>query len=226
MKRKIATVIAIGFVTVMASCSKKNDNNPSPSKAHAMFVNACINTTTLGAAVNGTDVTNATNLAFLKNSGYQDVTAGDVTIKFLFPTTATPLVNTSYNLTANNNYTIFAAGQVNTPSIVVAGDDMTGPSSGHAKVRFVNLSADSSTKSLYVGSVVVDSGVTSSTVSGFKEIAAGNANVNVQSVNNPADIVSLTGQSFGDGKIYTIVYTGIASGNGSAQPTITIMNNN
>ena len=215
-------VLAAGIV----GCTK-NNNGPS-NQASVMYVNGCAGTTDIYAQANGITVNGATSLAFLSNSGYQNVTAGStVPMQFILNNLGTPLCNGSPDITAGDHYSVFAGGLVTGPTFVVTTDNFLSLPSGNAAVRFINLSNDTLNESFYVGSQKLDSNVSDGTYSQFAEISATNGvQVLVQDPSKPTQIAVLYNQAFLAGKNYTVILTGTSSGSGASALALTVIDNN
>lgn len=223
-------VVAAAMIAALASCSKKDDNNntttPAKPTAKVMFTNACIGTTNLDVYLNDSIFTKASNIAYMANSGYVSVNPGSFKTAFVLQNANIPLVDSTLTYTANANYSVFATGAVNKPSLFTTTDDLTAPASGKAKVRLINLSADSLNETMYVGSSKVDSGITYKEATPFVTVNAGTANIIVQDPNNVPLSKTLSNQVFTSGKIYTIILTGTSNASGNSALTLTVINNN
>jgi hypothetical protein len=228
MKKIFIPILAATAILTAASCSKKS-SGPSTPQAQVMYFNGWLAANTVNVTAGGTAISNANNLAFLKNTGYQNVTAGTgEKIAFVSSTTSVALKDTTVTLTANNHYSVFLAG-ISPLVQVVTADDLTAPASGMAKVRFVNLSPDTVGYNVYVGTTgnVATNDTKYGGVTAYTSIGAtASANVLVSDPNSVAIQTVLANQSFSAGKIYTIVLTGLISGSGSGATTITIVGNN
>lgn len=228
MKNALLSLFVLTVVLAFTACKK---NNPAPANtANVMFVNGCAGTNNVDVSVNNIKLTSASNLAFLKSSGYQSITSGAaVPIAFALTATGTPLVNATENLVANAYYSVFAGGLVSgtSTSLVFSLDDLTAPASGMAKVRFVNLSSDNLNLSCYIGSPKIDSNVSIGTVTQYFSIpTATGVNVLFQDPAAPTKLSQLSSQTFSAGKIYTIMLTGTYTGTLTSVLTLTVINNN
>jgi len=153
MKKILVSFSIIAAIIAFSACKKTNKSTPS-TNANVMFVHACAagaTTINLDGKANGSTVAGAANMAFLKGSGYQPIAAGSGVDLSFFVTGLNILTHSAESLTANTYYTAFAGGSITAPSFVFTTDDLSAPSSGNAKIRFVNLSPDNLTTSCYVG---------------------------------------------------------------------------
>jgi len=228
MKKAFLALSVLAVIIAFTAC-KKTNSTPA-NTANVMFVNGCAGTNNVDVSVNNAKLTSASNLAFLKNSGYQSVTSGTaVPVAFSLTATGTPLINATESLTTNAHYSVFAGGLVSgtSTSLVFSADDLTAPASGMAKVRFVNLSSDNLNVSCYVGTPKIDSNVSLGTVTPFFSItAATGVNVLFQDPAFPTKLAQLATQNFSSGKIYTIMLTGTYTGSLTSVLTLTVINNN
>ncbi len=204
---------------------KKEEKAPSNS-ARVMFVNGCAGTDKVNVTSNGNTIQAATNLAFLKQSGYQYVAAGSSNITFMLANLGTPLKAGSTSFTAGTSYSVFAGGLITNPSIVFTTDDLAAPASGKAKIRFVNLSMDTLSETASANTTTFATGITSQSYSSFAEVAAGSYTIKA---GDPADIstvVSTPSMQLDAGKCYTVILTGTMLGTGSSALVLTVITNN
>lgn len=113
------------------------------------------------------------------------------------------------------SYTVFLAGDGQNARIKVEEDDLSAPSSGKAKVRFVHLS-DAAPQNV---DIKLSTGATlaanlgRNNVTSFSEVDTGIKLVNVFSAGESASLGDFNLENFAAGKIYTVYITGAASGN-------------
>jgi len=225
MKNKLVPVLIIAIAATFSSCKKKD--NTSPATANLMFVNACAagaTTVNLDGKVSGTTIVGASNIGFLKNSGYKSVAAGTSDISF-FVTGLNQLTHASESMVAGSYYSVFAGGSITQPVLVFSADDRTAPATGMAKVRFVNLCPDNLTTSCYIGTVKVDSNVAYQTVTPFIQVAAGTIKVGMFDQTTLTNSAIINSQVLAAGTIYTFIFTGTSTGSGSSVLTLTPITN-
>ena len=230
MKKLLLLLSVPVAIAAFSGCSKSSSSAPA-TNASVMFVHGCASgtgTINLAAYDNGAAVNNASNLAFLANSGYQNIKAGSG-ISLSFSVTGLGGLDTGIvNLSVGSSYTAFAGGSVTKPTFVLASDDLSLPTAGYAKVRFVNLSPDGVNIQCYVNGAAVDSSLPPMSASSFYDVAATVSNVKIQAfeplITNSAVIAS---QALAAGKIYTFMFTGTnGATTGSSALTLTAINNN
>jgi hypothetical protein len=223
MKKLILAILSVPVI--FSACKKDDDKNDNdPSKARVLFVHTTLSADTLRVKANG--ATEVNSLPSLGNSGYISLSPGSTAISFVLTQTSLPLKDTTINLAANNNYSVFAAGTVVSPGVFVTNDDLTSPGSGKAKVRLINLSQENLNETIYVGSTKIDSNVAYRTATPFREVAAGTYNVIVQDPSNVPLLRQISNMQFVGGKIYTIIISGLAAGSGNAALQLTVLSNN
>ena len=227
MKKLILIALSVSSIGFIAGCSKSN-SGPS-TKASVMFVHGCAAgtaTVVLNGEIGGAVVAGASNISFLSNSGYQNVTQGSG-LNLVFEVSGlSPLDSQSVTLTAGSHYTAFASGSITAPGICFTSDDLTAPASGFAKVRFVNLSPDHLTTNCFAGSSKLDSAVSFNSCTPFFQVAAGSIKIGMYDQTNANNSGVITNQSLVAGKIYTFMLTGTsAATTGTSVLTLTALNN-
>jgi len=238
MKKTILSFSAIILITLFGACTKSDSNSPVTT-ASVMFVNGTTGSTPENAEANGTSVSGASNIAFQGSSGYQNITAGSsVNISLILANSNLTLGSSSISLTAGDSYSIFSGGAINSPAFVYTNDDLSAPASGQAKIRLINLSPDSlsltgSLKNINTGdTATLASGIGkitatgSTSISAFFPLAAGTYKLVVADpLNYLGSSASISTQTLNAGKIYTVIYTGTATGTGTSAYTLTVINN-
>ena len=228
MKKLLLSFSVIALIAGFAACKK---SSPGPTNnASVMFVNGCAGTVNTDVSINNTKLPAASNLAFLKNSGYQPVTAGaGVNFAFALTATGTPLISVTESLTANTSYSAFTGGLVTgtSTSFVMTTDDLSAPATGMAKVRFINLSADNLNTSCYMGATKLDSNIGYKTCTPFSQVSPITgvkiAMIDQTVLTNSGELIN---QQISAGKIYTFMLTGASTGTGTSALTLTLINNN
>lgn len=149
-------------------------------------------------------------VTFGNTSGYFSTTAGNQTAEVKSSTSAATLASTGANLSGKGNYSVFVCGLSTTNSVnaILVSDELSSPSSGKAKVRFVNTVAASPNVNLVSNSTTLFSSVAYKTASSFMEIAPGAYTLNAVSTALTTLTVATVNQTFESGKIYTIYFKG------------------
>lgn len=204
----------LAFTVTFTSCSKDDDPD-SGSSVNIKVVNAAENSSSQDFYIEGAKLTtvsqnSASNYITTTNSG------SNKNVEFRTSGSSEVYASQKVDLEKNHNYTFFLTGTGNSASIKVTDDNLTPPSSGKAKVRFIHLSSAASadvdiyttdgTNSVKLATVSRDK------VSDFTEvnpslgigiIAAGDTNL--------AHLQALSSVSLSANKIYTILISGSTS---------------
>ncbi len=215
---------AVLLITLATGCTK---SSAPLNSANVMFVNGCLAASSVSVKANNTNVDGASSIGFLTGSAYKYVTAGNgVNLTFYLDYAGTPFTNRTVNLAAPNHYSVFIGGSVASPLYVFATDDLTPPSKGNAKVRFVNLSPDNINETVTANDSIILQGVNLNNVSAFQQLRAGKyalgmfdpANADATTTTDSTEILA--------GKIYTILLTGSQLYTGASDLTLSFINNN
>lgn len=217
MKRLL--LVALGATLAFTACKKNDDDKNASPKARVMFVHGALDADSLRGRVNNQTIA---TMPFLGSSGYMSVDAGSAAIDFVYTGSGSTFQTTSINLVANNSYSVFAGGSANTKVIVSKTDDLTAPSSGKAKVRFVNLSPDNVNAVAYVGNTTLDT-FALGTLTEFREVNVGAQTVTVGVL---PSVASLNNFNITAGKIYTFMFSGTLNGNGNTALKLTAITHN
>jgi len=200
-------LLLVGIAAAFTSCSKDKNNNNTPS-AHVRIVNAFEGSASQDLYLDNTKV-NSSAVAYAQNTDYLSAMAGSHNGKFTNSGSATANVAFSVSLQASNYYTIYYTSNDTTKSALVTHDDTTAtPSTGKAKVRFVQLSSAAAS--------AVDFGITSSSklvtnlaykaVSTYYEVDA-NTSFSLYASGSQTVLLSIP-TSVQAGKIYTVYVSG------------------
>ena len=222
MKTNLALLAAGCLLLATSACQKSSS---SSSNAQVMFVNGSVGATSTSLAVNGATLANASNIAYLGNSGYQAATAGNATLTATL-TGVGSIGSVTSTLTANDNYSVFECGTILADSIIIVNDAMPSPSATYAYVRLVNTSSDTSATAITgaVGNTVVGSNIAYAAASGWTQVTPGSYSITAFNVKEPGNVATLSATQVNAGKFYTLLYSG-----NSAQSVgfkLTVINNN
>ena len=220
--RGIAFLLAGAGLVVMYSCNKSNSSSTS---ARILFANGCVGAASTSLTVNGANLANATAIAYLGNSGYQQVASGSAAINAMLTGVGT-LGSFTDTLFANKSYSVFECGTVLAPKLVLMLDLLPTSPGNYAYARLVNVSSDSTATSMTaaVGNTVVGSGVEEGGSSLFTQIAPGAYNLTAFNPNEPGDVATLSSVQLNAGQIYTLMYSG--NSNQTVGFKLTVINNN
>ena len=130
----------VSTILLLAGCNS-DDASTTPGQtgsAQVLVAHASPDAPAVDLLVDNTIV--GTNLAFPNSTGYLTVGAGTRNIKVRVAGTTTTVIDANLPITANTNYTVFAADSVSKLTTIVLTDDLSSPAAGKAHVRFVHLS--------------------------------------------------------------------------------------
>ncbi|WP_232058354.1 DUF4397 domain-containing protein [Nibribacter ruber] len=229
MKFSLLAVLPAVFLTT--ACDDDDEDSPMvEQKANVMVVHAAPNAPTVDLFVDGTKV-NSTALAYPRNTGYLQVAAGSRNVK-VAPSgagAANAVIDANLNLTANTNYSVFAAGPLTALTAVVVEDNLTAPAAGRAHVRFIHLSPDAPNVDVVVQGTTSNlfSNIQYKGSTAFKPVNAGTYTLLVQPVGTDVNAVTAN-VTLQAGKIYTVFAKGFLNppaGNNNSLGAEVIMNN-
>jgi hypothetical protein len=209
-------------VVLLSSCKKDNPYDFKDTiAANVNFINASPDAGTTGLYIE--NILRTPNLVgYGDASGYNKTFLGeqDIAAKTAAENT---LVSSTGQFDANANYTVFLVGQSTALGLVMVNDDLTAPSSGKAKIRFVNASPSASSASLLTSaSTGLFSNVAYRAFSNYMEVTPGTYPFLVMSGNNRS---AASGVTLEAGKIYTIYAKGVI-GNGTTPFAVGVFINN
>ena len=218
---------SISLVLLVSGCLMGCTKSSAPlNTANVTFVNGCLSASAISVKANSIPVDGASVIPFWGYSGYQHVTAGAGVNLTFFLSSGVPFANRAVNITAPDHYSAFAGGDASNPQYVFATDDLTPPSKGNAKLRFVNLSPDNVNETVTANDSILVQGVGLGNISPFQLLRAGKYALGVF---DPTDVsISVTTDSLDikAGKIYTVVLTGSQAYTGASGLLLTFVDNN
>jgi hypothetical protein len=222
MKTNLALLAAGCSLLAISACQKSSADS---SNAKLMFVNGSVGATSTSLAVNGAALANASNIAYLGNSGYQAAAAGNVTLTASL-TGVGSIGSLTATLTANDNYSVVECGTILADSIITVNDALPAASGNYAYARLINASSDTSATAITaaVGNTVVGSNIAYATASGWTQVSPGSYSLTAFNVNAPGNVATLAATQLNSGKFYTLLYSGNA--NQTVGFKLTVINNN
>lgn len=224
-----ATLLAFGVL--ISSCKKTDNNAVIKGEAQVMIVNSASGSTPQDFYLDNAKV-NSQAVAYSQNSGYITTQPGD-NRKAEFRTSGSATANWTSNvdLDAGEKYTFFFTGSSNASSGSYSGlmleDDDDAPSSGKARVRFVNLAQGYTTANLLItGGSTWATNTAFGTSSAFMEVTPGTYSLQTNLASNTTAAVNLGNFTLQAGKIYTIYTRGLLGGSASAAVAGTLIVHN
>jgi hypothetical protein len=221
MNIRVKALFIIAAVAYIISSCKKNDDAPLvTSTANLNVVNA--SSDTINFYLNGIRLNNTTSFYPGGSLGYVfAVTSGTQNYQFKRAGSPNTLFTKSLTLGANNNYSLYVAGQTANDAFMTQ-DVLTADTSGNALVRFVNASPDSSPLVINIAGIPITTGTTLDTITftgvayqtttSFKTVKGGYTyNLSVYQASSPSKPKSDTTATLNAGQIYTIYSYGLVS---------------
>lgn len=209
------------FIAGISSCK----NSITSSNASIQVINASPDAGTINLYLSGSLKT-STPVSYGNTSGYFTTTAGNQAAEV--KSASSTLTSTTINLSDKGNYSLFVTGlsAANSVTTVFLPDDLTSPSSGKAKVRFVNTVDSSPQVNLVANSTTWFNGVSYKSATGFMEITPGTYTLSANSTTITAISVASLSQNFESGKIYTVYFKGILGGSNASKLSLGVVPNN
>ncbi|EOR93001.1 hypothetical protein ADIARSV_3853 [Arcticibacter svalbardensis MN12-7] len=209
---KLFLFAAAGLTLSLSSCSKDDDFEAGGS-VNIKVVNAAESSPAQDVFINDTKI-NSSAVAYSQSTGYFTTpnSGNDRRVEFRTTGTTNVFESEDTDLRQNGNYTFFLTGTGSSADIQVAEDNLSAPSSGKAKVRFLHVSgAVAEDIDIYNGTVkIVGDLERGDEVTGFQEVNAGVTGFGILPLGN-TNITAVTNISFAAleaGKIYTILIYG------------------
>ena len=207
---------AVFFVLVtvfLVSCSKFDDDDISSNTpvAGLMAFNLAPDQNAVGIALSGNDLTNAP-LAYTNYTGtYQRIYTGNRELESYDVNKDSTLATINYNFEAEKYYSLFMVGANGVYKNIITHDnfDSLHSTSGKAYIRYINAIPDSAAPTVTIaanGTNVVNAPAPFSSISEFTAADPGQL---VITVKNNGTIDANRNISLEQGKVYTVLLTGI-----------------
>ena len=241
LSKKISLLSIYGVLILSVSffaCKKDGGTVVTDMYAKAMIVHANINAPAIDFFIDGTKI-NKDSLVYGVNTPYTDVklTEGTKTqFKIGLTKLGTFLLNDSSTLTENTGITYYVALDTlsKTPLILVTSDDISAPTAGNSKFRFIHLVSDAITYGFDIELVPPGGAVASkNTFSNlrfkllqinFAPVPKGTYDILVKSSGTTNILARVPNINLADGKIYSLVARGLI-GKANGFGTTLISNN-
>ncbi len=241
-KNSYFVICSIVLVTsLFIACKKNSDTVVADTFAKAMVVHADVNAPAIDFFIDGTKI-NKDSIIYGANTPYSDVKimpGMKTQFKIGLTKLGTFLYNDSTTLTENTGITYYVALDTlsKTPVVIGTSDDLSAPTAGNAKFRFIHLVSDALTYGFDVelvkpgGAVTPDASNNTFSNLRFKIPQAnfalkpvGSYDVLIKSSGTTNILSRIPNITLAEGKIYTLVARGfIGKTNGLGA---TVVNNN
>ena len=165
-------------------------------------------------------------VAYGQASGYYKTMLGDQDVVIKSASGEATLSSSRAQFDAFNSYTFFLVGQNSSLGLLTVTDDLAAPTTGKAKIRFVNAAPNAASVSLAIGGNVIATNQAFRAVSPSVEIAGGTYSVVLSNVSGGTTTTNTTANtSFQSGKIYTVYAKGLVGSAAASAFTVGIFNN-
>jgi len=205
MKKLAFIASALFALGVLAGCKGTHDQN----SAQARMLNAVVDAEPLNMLVD--DAGKASGIALGATSAFTEVNAGTRDVKIVSSTTAAVLLEKTLAFPDGTNDTVLVYGKRAAMNAAVLADETTAISSGHLRVRVVNLAPDTGTVDVYIGTGDISTipaaviGAGAGNVTASSEISPGSAPITITTSGTQDILFTSSAQTFTAGQYVTIV---------------------
>lgn len=220
--KKISTLFkillaGIFLTSTIVACSDKDDNIIIIPKSTVSVTQASYDVEALDLFVNK-EKTKA-NFEFTHTLNYVDLLAGKNSITIKEAGKADTLLTSEIDFKEGKTYSIFIANTIEDIEYVLIEDNLTAPKEGEAKVRFVNMSPESTNLDILVKDEDANlfENAEFKKASSFKELTPGTYTFEIKQADSEDVLFSLEDVKIEKGKIYTIWTKGIVDGTDAAE---------
>jgi hypothetical protein len=207
-KSLLAGTLILALATTFTSC-KKDDVDDSGS-ANLKIVNASSTSSAQSFYLAGNTVVQG-GLTFGNVSDYLVTNSGNnLALEFRNEGSASVYASNRFDIDKGAYYSVFLAGDGQSARVKLYKDDLTAPSSGKAKVRFIHLSdaapANVDIRRGATTNIVVNLG--RDNASNYIEVDPGVLSLQVFATGQSTSLGTFDLSAFAAGKIYTVYVTG------------------
>ena len=205
MKKHLWIAAAFAALTLVSGCKS---NGHAQNSTLMRSLNAVVDAEPLDVLVDSDVKTSA--LAFGATSPYSQFDSGTRDVQVRSSTAQTILSDKQISFSSGINNTLLVYGKRAAMQTQVMVDDTTTPSSGHFRVRAINLSADTGAVDLYVtsGSITGTGSVIPAAsfgaLTGAAEVANGSLRVTLTTSGTQDILFQSAAQNFSDNSTYTV----------------------
>jgi len=205
-----AVFAAVALTLGLLSCVKNNDDYNQPDVSGLSLINAVPNTEKLDVYINNSKAT-ATDFAFGTKQDYLNVYSGTRTISVTKQGNGTKLKTEDFILKPRVGYSLFVLEKLEDPKFLFLEDELSRPTAGNGKVRFVNASEDAGQLTFIVEGQATDFFPTKPYMgyTDFKTVPSANVASFFVKDSNGLIVGSLKNVKIENQKIYTIYAKGL-----------------
>ena len=202
------------FVVLLSACSDDfMDSPPVVPVAYVTLYHGSPDAPELDVVVDNRSIF-SNEFEYTDYTGYLNFYTGERNFKFNPFNAANPLVDTTFSLKQDRNYSVFVIDQLAGIEALLVQDSADAPSQGNAMVRFVHLSPDASSVDVSIAGntdapLFADQTFKKATV--FKEVSAEKLTFEMKTAGGDDAIVSAPDITLQPGRYYTIIARGFAN---------------
>ncbi|WP_207535022.1 DUF4397 domain-containing protein [Desertivirga arenae] len=214
----LVTLLALFFVSVLSSCKKDDDEMVSPDVSFITFIHSSPQypATPLDFYIGGVRSTSA--LMFTETSArytgtpYFGIYSGSYYIQVGLGGTTTQILAGNMDFKANETYSFFVTTKsptIDSASAIITTDNLSAPSTGKAKVRFVNVSRSATALDLALqGGQALFTNKAYNSYTDFMEVNPGSLTFQAKDTGTSNVRATSSALNIEAGKIYTIWASG------------------
>jgi len=230
----LALIIGLLFITAFSSCKKDNDEVQQPDVSFITFVQSSPLYSSLDFYIGGVRTTSA--LLYTENSGrylngstYLGIYSGPYFVQVGVGGSTQQLLGGTLNFEPNKSYSFFVttkSAATDSASAIITTDTLTAPSSGKAKIRFVNVGRSTGAFDLAIqNGATLFSNKAYNAYTSFTEVNAGTYTYVLKDAGTST--VRATSQPLivEGGRIYTIWAGGTSTGTGTSALSLNVIVN-
>ena len=214
-----ASIILLAASTLLSSCLKDNsDDYVQRPTANISFTHAAASQPSVYIFVDGTSVTGSTALLYSQFTQYYSADVGSRLITTTIGgSSSSTLASKTVTLEENQIYSVFVANKyTDKDSItnILVKDTLTAPTTGKAKVRFVQLSPGTGAYDVYKAGVSAPlfTNKKFSSVSSYMEVDPGTVKFSVREAGLTTDAAITGDVPVTAGGFYTVILSGQKGG--------------
>ena len=207
--RNLLFASSIALVALLPSC--KLDEVPNPDVSALTIINASPNSTAIDFYLDNERV-NAADASFVfpLRIPYQRILAGSHQATVRAAGSATSLVQSNLSFPTNQYGSLFIIGKADALSYLQIKDELTYPTAGKTKVRFINLIPDAPTLTMeIVGDATAFSNKAYKEFTNFENVTSGVKTILLKDAATNTTVATLTDYDLKADKIYTIWAKGL-----------------
>ncbi|TDO22425.1 DUF4397 domain-containing protein [Pedobacter duraquae] len=207
--RNLLLASSLALVAILPAC--KLDEVPNPDVSALTIINASPNSTAIDFYLDNERV-NAADGSFLfpLRIPYQRILAGNHQATVRAAGSATSLLQSNLTFPTNQYGSLFIIGKADALAYLQIKDELTYPTAGKTKVRFINLIPDATTLTMeIVGDATTFSNKAYKEFSNFENVTSGVKTILLKDAATNTTVATLTDYDLKADKVYTIWAKGL-----------------